>query len=115
MVKVGDRIRLSSGKGPYSDGIVTAVAGLMVRVRWSSEAETTIIPCTGDADRGHLIGRSGARAGRREGGRPKERRRQEDCSQESCSQESCSQESDDLQKGAGKKGAGKKGARAKRS
>ena len=47
MVKVGDRIRLSSGKGPYRDGVVAAVTGSMVRVRWSSEEETTVIPAPG--------------------------------------------------------------------
>jgi hypothetical protein len=33
MLNVGDRIRLSSGKGPDRDGIVTAAARSMVRVR----------------------------------------------------------------------------------
>lgn len=47
MVKVGDRIRLSSGKGPYRDGVVAAVTGSMVRVRWPSEEETTVIPAPG--------------------------------------------------------------------
>ena len=36
MVKVGDRIRLSSNKGAYREGVVTGVTGSMVRVRWSS-------------------------------------------------------------------------------
>jgi hypothetical protein len=47
MVKVGDRIRLSSGKGPDREGAVTAVMGSMVRVRWSSASETTVIPAPG--------------------------------------------------------------------
>jgi hypothetical protein len=47
MVKVGDRIRLSSGKGPVREGVVAAVAGSMVRVRWPSEQETTVIPAPG--------------------------------------------------------------------
>ena len=47
MVKVGDRIRLSSGKGPDREGIVIGVAGSMVRVRWPSAAETSIIPAPG--------------------------------------------------------------------
>lgn len=47
MVRVGDRIRLSSGKGPYRDGVVAAVTGSMVRVRWPSEEETTVIPAPG--------------------------------------------------------------------
>src|SRR5207244_13388988 len=47
MVKVGDRIRLSSGKGPDRVGVVTAVTGSMVRVRWPSEEETTVVPAPG--------------------------------------------------------------------
>src|SRR4051794_14924900 len=47
MVKVGDRIRLSSGNGPDRDGVVTAVTGSMVRVRWPSGEETTVVPAPG--------------------------------------------------------------------
>ena len=47
MVKVGDRIRLSSGKGPDREGVVTAVTGSMVRVRWPSGEETTVVPAPG--------------------------------------------------------------------
>ena len=47
MIKVGDRIRLSSMKGPHREGVVTAVTGSLVRVRWPSEEETTVIPAPG--------------------------------------------------------------------
>jgi hypothetical protein len=47
MVKVGDRIRLSSGKGPDREGVVTAVTGPMVRVRWPLGEETTVVPAPG--------------------------------------------------------------------
>jgi hypothetical protein len=47
MVKVGDRIRLSSGKGPDREGVVAAVTGSMVSVRWPSEQETIVIPAPG--------------------------------------------------------------------
>ena len=47
MVKVGDRIRLSSTKGPDRDGVVTAVTGSLLRVRWPSEEETTVAPAPG--------------------------------------------------------------------
>ena len=47
MVKVGDRIRLASTKGPDRDGVVTAVTGTLLRVRWPSEEETTVIPAPG--------------------------------------------------------------------
>jgi topoisomerase IA-like protein len=47
MVRVGDPIRLSSGKGPNRDGVVTAVTGSMVRVRWPSGEETTVVPAPG--------------------------------------------------------------------
>ncbi len=47
MEKMGDRIRLSSGKGPDREGVVTAVTGSMVRVRWASGEETTVVPAPG--------------------------------------------------------------------
>src|SRR4051812_32303551 len=47
MVKVGDRIRLSSTKGPDRDGVVTAVTGSLLRVRWPSDEETTLAPAPG--------------------------------------------------------------------
>ena len=47
MAKVGDNIRLSSMKGPDRQGIVTAVTGPLIRVRWSSDEETTVIPAPG--------------------------------------------------------------------
>jgi len=47
MVNVGDRIRLSSMKGPDRDGVVTAVTGSLLRVRWPSEQETTLAPAAG--------------------------------------------------------------------
>ena len=36
MVKVGDRIRLSSMKVADREGLVTVVTGSLVRVRWPS-------------------------------------------------------------------------------
>ena len=47
MVKVGDRIRLSSTKGPDREGVVTALTGSLLRVRWPSEEETTVVPAPG--------------------------------------------------------------------
>ena len=47
MVKVGDTIRLSSGKGPDREGVVLRVTGSMMRVRWPSDEETTIVPGPG--------------------------------------------------------------------
>jgi hypothetical protein len=47
MVKVGDRIRLSSTKGPDRDGVVTAVTGSLLRVRRPSDEETTVVPAPG--------------------------------------------------------------------
>ena len=47
MVKVGDRIRLSSTKGPDRDGVVTAVTGSLIRLRWPSGEETTVVPAPG--------------------------------------------------------------------
>ena len=47
MVEVGDRIRLSSMKGPGREGLVTAVTGSLVRVRWLSGDETMVAPAPG--------------------------------------------------------------------
>ena len=47
MVEVGDRIRLSSMKGPDREGLVTAVTGSLVRVQWPSGDETTVAPAPG--------------------------------------------------------------------
>jgi Domain of unknown function (DUF1918) len=47
MANVGDRIRLSSMKGRDREGIVTAVTGPLIGVRWSSDEETTVIPAPG--------------------------------------------------------------------
>ena len=100
MVNVGDRIRLSSGKGPDRDGIVTAVAGSMVRVRWPSEAETTIIPAPGTLT---VLASSGDQAPKRAVGKA------------TAAKKAAPKKATSSKKGAGKKGAGKKGAGKKRA
>ncbi len=72
MVEVGDRIRLSSMKRQEREGVVTAVTGSLVQVRWRSGEETTVVPAPGTltvlaAARSHLRrpprrGRPGARS-----------------------------------------------------
>lgn len=47
MLKTGDRIRLSSTRGPNREGVVTAVTGSLVRLRWPSGEETTVVPAPG--------------------------------------------------------------------
>ena len=47
MVKVGDRIALSSFKGADREGVVLEVTGAMVRVRWSSGQESAVVPAPG--------------------------------------------------------------------
>jgi len=47
MVSVGDRILLSGSKGADREGVVVAVTGSMVRVRWPSDEETTVVPAPG--------------------------------------------------------------------
>jgi hypothetical protein len=47
MLRVGYRVRRSSGKGPDREGVITAVIGSMLRVRWPSHEETTVIPAAG--------------------------------------------------------------------
>ena len=59
MVKVGARIRLSSGKGPDRDGVVTAVTGSMLRVRWPSGENTMVVPAPGTLT---VLGSSGDKA-----------------------------------------------------
>jgi hypothetical protein len=100
MVKVGDRIRLSSGKGPDRDGIVTAVAGSMVRVRWPSEAETTIIPAPGTLS---VLASSGDQPPQRAGGRA------------TAAKKAAAKKARTSKKGAGEKGAAKKGTDKKRA
>jgi hypothetical protein len=105
MVKVGDRIRLSSGKGPDREGIVTAVAGSMVGVRWPSEAETTIIPAPGTLT---VITSSGDQAPERAVGTKAEGRKA--VGKETAANKAGAKKATTSKKGAGKKGAGKKGA-----
>ena len=47
MVKAGDNIRLSSMKGPDREGVVIAVMGSLLTVRWPSQEETTLVPAPG--------------------------------------------------------------------
>ncbi len=47
MVKMGDRVRLLSMKGANREGVVTAVTGSLVRLRWPSGEETTVVPAPG--------------------------------------------------------------------
>ena len=47
MVSVGDRIRLTLNKGASREGVVTGVTGSMLRVRWASDEETSVIPTPG--------------------------------------------------------------------
>ena len=47
MLRVGYRIRLTSGKGPDREGVITALVGSMLRVRWPSQEETIVIPGPG--------------------------------------------------------------------
>ena len=59
MIRVGYRIRLASGKGPDREGVVTALIGSMLRVRWPSQEETIVIPGPGTVDRADLVGVAG--------------------------------------------------------
>ncbi|MBA2625659.1 MAG: hypothetical protein H0U89_08655 [Acidimicrobiia bacterium] len=47
MVSVGDRVSLVSSKGPDREGVVTGVTGSLVRIRWPSDEETTVVPAPG--------------------------------------------------------------------
>ena len=64
MVEVGDRIRLSSMKGPSREGLVTAVTGSLLRVRWLSGEETLVAPAPGTLSvlaAGKAVPQNGAR------------------------------------------------------
>ena len=66
MVEVGDRIRLSSMKGADREGVVTAVTGSLVRVRWLSGEETTVVPAPGTLSvlaAGKAVAQKGAKKG----------------------------------------------------
>src|SRR3712207_5848318 len=47
MVRVGEQIRLTLNKGAGREGVVTGLAGSMLRVRWASGEESTVIPGPG--------------------------------------------------------------------
>jgi hypothetical protein len=121
MVKVGDRIRLSSGKGPDRDGTVIALAGSMVRVRWGSAAETTIIPApgtltvlasSGDQAPARAVGKkaNGKKAVGKETAARKAAAGKATTSKKSAGKKSAGKNSAG-KKGAGKKGAGKRSSR----
>ena len=120
MVKVGDRIRLSSGKGPDREGVVTAVTGSMVRVRWPSGEETTVVPAPGTLT---VLASSGdqAPAVRRERAAPKKAAPKKAAPKKAAPKTAVTKKTATAKKGAtkkattSKKGATKKTTGAKRS
>ncbi|MHB1488208.1 MAG: DUF1918 domain-containing protein [Acidimicrobiales bacterium] len=49
MADIGDRVQVPSSKlgQPPRDGVVTGVTGHLVRVKWSSGEESTVVPAVG--------------------------------------------------------------------
>jgi hypothetical protein len=49
MANVGDQVQISSGRVGQlpREGIVTGVSGVMLRVKWSTGEESTLIPGAG--------------------------------------------------------------------
>ncbi len=47
MVAIGDRVRVQSAKAPPREGVVTAVAGAMLRIHWASGPEPALVPAPG--------------------------------------------------------------------
>lgn len=49
MPNVGDQVRIASTKvgQPPRDGVVTSVAGHLLRIRWTTGEESTIVPAPG--------------------------------------------------------------------
>ena len=62
MVAIGDRIRVESTKAPPREGVVTAVAGAMLRIHWASDRESTLVPAPGSLTVLGRAKRSGARS-----------------------------------------------------
>ena len=54
MATVGDRVHVASRKlgQPPREGVVTGVSGRLLRVRWSTGEESTIVPGTGSVSIG---------------------------------------------------------------
>ena len=61
MVAIGDRVRVESAKAPPREGVVTAVAGPMLRMQWASGQESTLVPAPGSLTVLGRAKRSGAR------------------------------------------------------
>jgi hypothetical protein len=64
MAVVGDRVQISSrkvGEAPR-DGVVTGVTGSLLRVRWSTGEESTVVPSMGSLA---LVGKQSGGGGRR--------------------------------------------------
>ncbi len=64
MAVVGDRVQISSRKvGEASrDGVVTGVTGSLLRVRWSTGEESTVVPSMGSLA---VVGKQSGGGGRR--------------------------------------------------
>ena len=64
MAVVGDRVQVSStkvGEAPR-DGVVTGVTGSLLRVRWSTGEESTVVPSMGSLA---VVGKQSGSGGRR--------------------------------------------------
>jgi hypothetical protein len=64
MAVVGDRVQISSrkvGEAPR-DGVVTGVTGSLLRVRWSTGEESTVVPSMGSLA---VVGKQWGGGGRR--------------------------------------------------
>jgi hypothetical protein len=61
MASVGDRVRVLQNKAgqPPRDGVVTAVSGSMLRIRWSTGEETSLVPGSGSVS---VVGKARARS-----------------------------------------------------
>ena len=61
MASVGDKVRVLPNKAgqPPREGIVTAMSGSLLRIRWSTGEETSFVPGTGSVI---VVGRAPARS-----------------------------------------------------
>ena len=61
MANAGDRVRLRLSRGTDREGTVIGVTGSLLRVRWSSEEETSVVPAPGTLS---VLGRAAGTAGK---------------------------------------------------
>ena len=70
VLEVGDRVRMHAVKIDHSprEGVVTSVSGSLLRIRWSTGEETTMVPGPGSVA---IIGKGRKSSGKKANAPPK--------------------------------------------